>query len=65
MEARHIIEDELSRREWGPVRTSQMYCLKQLKQKMNVTNAQFKHTLRLNYAPNVKWIEESEALYED
>ena len=65
MEARLIIEDELSRREWGPIRTSQMYCLKHLKQKMNVTNAQFKDALRLNFSPNVKWIEESEALYED
>jgi hypothetical protein len=31
MEARLMIEDELAKREWGSVRTLQMYCLKQLK----------------------------------
>ena len=35
-EKREEIEVELCRREWGPVRTLQIYCLKQLKQKMNV-----------------------------
>ena len=44
-DARLIIEEELSRRDWGPVRTLQMYCLKQLKQKMNVANAKFKEKL--------------------
>jgi hypothetical protein len=64
-DARLIIEEELSRRDWGPVRTLQMYCLKQLKQKMKVTNAQFKDALGLQYAPNAKWIEDSEAFHED
>jgi hypothetical protein len=64
-DARLIIEEELSRRDWGPVRTLQMYCLKQLKQKMNVTNAKFKDALGLKYAPIAKWIEESEALHVD
>jgi hypothetical protein len=45
MESRLIIENELGKREWGTVRTLQMYCLKQLKQKMNIGNAKFKVTL--------------------
>jgi hypothetical protein len=65
MDARLIIEEELSRKDWGPVRTLQMYCLKQLKQKMNEGIAQFKDILTLKYAPHAKWIEESEALNED
>ena len=64
-EARLSIEDELAKREWGPVRTLQMYCLKQLKQKMKVGNAQFKDTLGLKFAPHAKWIAESEALHDD
>ena len=35
-DARESIESGLAKREWGQVRTLQMYCLKQLKQKMNV-----------------------------
>jgi hypothetical protein len=42
-----------------------MYCLKQLKQKINEGIAKFKEILTLEYAPNAKWIEESEALLED
>jgi hypothetical protein len=45
MESRLTIENELAKRERGPVRTLQMYCLKQLKQKMNVANAKFKEKL--------------------
>ena len=65
MDARLIIEEELSRKDWGPVRTMQMYCLKQLKQKMNEGIAQFKEILTLKYAPHAKWIKESEAINED
>jgi hypothetical protein len=32
---------------------------------MKVTNAQFKDALGLQYAPNAKWIEDSEAFHED
>ena len=64
-EARLGIEDELAKREWGPVRTLQMHCLKQLKQKMKVGNAQFKDALGLKFAPHAKWIAESEALHVD
>ena len=45
MESRFTIEDELAKHEWGPVRTLQIYCLKQLKQKMLVGNAKFKEAL--------------------
>ena len=64
-EARLIIEGELIRREWGPARTMQMYCLKQLKQKMDAGVSQFKESLKLKYAQHVKWIEELESLHED
>jgi hypothetical protein len=65
MEARLLIEDELTRRKWGSVRTMQMYSLKQLKQKMNTGNAQFKDALKLKYAPHAEWIQESEALQDE
>jgi hypothetical protein len=35
-EAREAIDLELARRDWGPIRTLQIYCLKQLKQKMDI-----------------------------
>jgi hypothetical protein len=42
-----------------------MYCLKHLKQKMKIGNAQFKDALSLKFSPHAKWIAESEALHFD
>lgn len=64
-EARLIIEGELAQSDWGPVRTLQIYFLKQLKQKMDAGISEFKESLKVKYSPNVKWIEQLEALHED
>ena len=55
-EAREAIDTELCRREWGPVRTLQVYCLKQLKQKMDIGFGQFKDLLKNKFINHVKWL---------
>jgi hypothetical protein len=42
-----------------------MYCLKQLKQKIDAGVSQFKESLKLKYGQHVKWIEELEYLNEE